>query len=128
MKKIYSIFTLILLLTALGCSSSDNNEGVMVPDPTDDGNNGNDPDPGSISYAADIRPIIQSNCVSCHGDPPTNSAPMKLTTLDDLKDAAENRGLLGRLNSSTNPMPPSGMLPAATRKLIEDWIDLGFPE
>ncbi len=90
----------------------------------DDG--GSDPEP--VSFAADIEPILQANCVSCHDDPPTQNAPMPLLTLEQVADAVNNRNLLGRVNSTNRPMPPSGRMPLATRQLIEDWIDLGLPE
>lgn len=119
---------LALLLAA--CSGGDTNEGVMeTPPPSNNpGDGNNDPPPGPISYQEDIRIIIQSNCTSCHSDPPTQDAPMALTTYEAVRSAVNNRGLLTRINSTTSPMPPTGRLPAATRQIIEDWVDLGFAE
>jgi hypothetical protein len=114
-----------------GCSSSDTNEGVMAPPDSTNNPPDNDDDntpPSPVSWEADIRVIIQNNCTTCHSDPPRNDAPMSLVTYDDVRNAVENRGLLGRINSTTSPMPPTGRLPAATRQLIEDWADLGFEE
>jgi hypothetical protein len=127
--------TLLVICTILflaSCSSGDNNEGVMDPrvgtnDPPDTEGDNNTP-PSSVSWQADIRLIIQNNCTTCHNDPPVNQAPMSLITYDDVRNAVENRGLLGRINSSSSPMPPTGRLPAGTRQLIEDWADLGFEE
>lgn len=123
------ILMLSLLLLA-GCSSSDTTEGTMEPE-----NNSQYPDdnsaatnPGAVTYSGDIRPIIQSNCTSCHSNPPTQNAPMSLTILAEVRSAINNRGLLSRINSTTNPMPPTGRLPSETRQLIADWADLGFPE
>lgn len=130
MKKVNNLILVGILSFITSCSSSDTSEGVMEPrDNTENPNNGGDPpDTGPVSYAEDIRGILQANCTSCHGNPPTQNAPMSLTTLDLVRSAVNNRGLLTRINSTTNPMPPTGLLPAATRQLLEDWVDLGFPE
>lgn len=107
----------------MSCSKSDNSEGTTMDD-LDAG----DPNPVALSYQNDIRPIIQGNCVACHGNPPTNNAPMSLTSLTLVQSAVENRGLLNRINNTTNPMPPDGLMPMSARQMIEDWVDQGFPE
>lgn len=131
MKKITQLLLLCLLAGAVSCSKG----GDSDPDPNPPTNNnggdsgGNEtPDTGTLSYASDIRTIFSSNCTSCHGNPPTQNAPMSLTTLEEVMDAINNRGLLGRINNTANPMPPTGLLPSATRQRIEDWADQGFPE
>ncbi|NND16202.1 MAG: hypothetical protein HKN89_07740 [Eudoraea sp.] len=118
MKKllIFSVFCGMLIAS---CSSSDDSA---------DMNNNNNNSNNELTYVGTIRSIINSNCTSCHSDPPTNNAPMPLTTYNDVRGAVETRNLLGRINSTTNPMPPTGQLPAGTRQLIEDWVDLGMPE
>ncbi len=117
MKNLLSIFIFTgLLLTS--CSSSDDSAEM-----DNNNNNGNE-----LTYVGTIRSIINSNCTGCHGNPPTNNAPMPLTTYLEVRSAVETRNLLGRINSSTNPMPPTGQLPTGTRQLIEDWVDLGMPE
>lgn len=117
MKKLLSIFVFIGLLLA-SCSSSDDGGEIIIDDPNNN----------ELTYVGTIRSIINSNCTSCHGNPPTNNAPMPLTTYNEVRGAVETRNLLGRINSSTNPMPPTGQLPSGTRQLIEDWVDLGMPE
>lgn len=128
MKTLYLFCFLLVLIPLTSCSSSDNSEGVMeIPgDNNDDG--GNEPNPAPVSYSGDIQPIIRSNCTSCHGNPPTNNAPMSLLSLEDVQNAITNRRLLTRINSTSAPMPPTGLLPRSSRQLIEDWADLGFPE
>jgi hypothetical protein len=129
MKKFKNLIMVGLLIFALGCSGSDNNEGLMDPPENNNPDNGdNEPMPGTVTYQDDISVIVQSNCTSCHSNPPTQNAPMSLTTYNDVRDAVENRGLLSRINSTTSPMPPTGRLPSATRQLFEDWADLEFPE
>ncbi len=120
MKKVKSVLLIGALVWAMGCSKSDNSEGAPMDDPNDD--------PTALSYQSDIRPIIQGNCLSCHGNPPTNNAPMSLTSLSLVRSAIETRGLLSRINSTTNPMPPDGLMPQSARALIAEWADQGFPE
>jgi len=119
MKQLNNLIRLGLLILAVSCSSGDNNEGVMNPPDNNPEDGNNDPVPGSVTYQEDIRIIVQSNCTSCHSNPPT---------YDDVRNAVNDRGLLSRINSSTAPMPPTGRLPLATRRIFEDWVDLGFPE
>ena len=123
------VLVLALLLLA-SCSSSDTSEGVMEPrnNSQNPGDDSPTPNTGSVTYTDDIRLVMQSNCTSCHSNPPTQNAPMPLTTLSEVMSAINSRGLLSRINSTSNPMPPTGRLPAATRQLIADWADLGFPE
>ncbi len=124
MKKILNLGLLLLISGLMGCSSSDNSEGV----PLDDPNNNGGANAMDLTYTSDIRPIIQANCLSCHGNPPTNNAPMSLTTYALVKSAVETRGLVNRINSSVNPMPPDGRMPSVTRQMITDWVNQGFPE
>ncbi|MEY8020986.1 hypothetical protein AB8P51_09155 [Muriicola sp. SD30] len=114
------LFAFVFLVFA--CSKSDNSEGVMN-DPDNE-----DPEATTLSYQNDVRPIIQGNCLSCHGNPPTNNAPMSLTSLSLVQSAIENRNLLSRINNTTNPMPPDGLMPQNARQLIADWANQGFPE
>ena len=116
MKKSLTILAVLGLI--LASCSSDND------DPEPDNNMGN----MDITYTASIRGIMTANCTGCHGDPPTQGAPMSLTTYNDVRGAVETRNLLARINSTTNPMPPTGLMPSNTRQIIEDWVDLGMPE
>jgi len=116
MKKLLGVLTVLgIFLTSC---SNDSNE----PEP--DNNMGN----SQITYVGNIRGIIASNCTSCHGDPPTQGAPMSLTTYNDVRGAVETRNLIARIKSTTNPMPPTGLMQNDIRQLIEDWVDLGMPE
>lgn len=124
MKKYMKLGLILLLSGVMGCSSSDNSEGA----PEEETNNNGGGNAMDLTYTADIRPIIQANCLSCHGNPPTNNAPMSLTTYSLVKSAVENRGLVNRINSSVNPMPPDGRMPVATRQMITDWVNQGLPE
>lgn len=119
MKKFSLLLGFSLILFLAACSKS-GDDSEMDPD--------QDPLGNAINYQDNIRPIITANCVSCHGNPPTNGAPMSLTTYNAVRSAVETRGLLSRINSTTNPMPPNGRMPASTIQIIEDWADQGFLE
>jgi mono/diheme cytochrome c family protein len=81
-----------------------------------------------ITYNANIKPLIDSNCLSCHSDPPRNGAPFPLTNFEQVSVSAENGSLLSALNKQTGEtgaMPPSGRLPQPTIDLIAQWIEDG---
>ena len=115
-KNYIYVFAISILL--FNCSSGD--EPMTQPDP--------DPNPMGVTYNANVRAIINSNCTSCHGDPTTNNAPMSLTTYSQVKSAVESRGLIGRINNASNPMPQNGLMSQANRDLIQQWVDGGFLE
>ncbi len=133
MKKIETLTALLFLAVSLSCSSGgddpepQNTTPVDNPDPGT-GDTPDDTEPDALSYQSDIQPIFSSNCTSCHGDPPTQNAPMSMVTLEQIQEAVENRGLLDRINNNANPMPPTGLLPLSTRELIEEWVEQGYPE
>jgi len=111
---------IFLLLIWTGCSNSDNND--MVPDPPPPP----PPPSGEITYTNSIKAIVSSKCLSCHGSTPTNDAPMSLTTYTMVKEAAENRNLIGLVENGT--MPKTGSLTTAQIKLFTDWKSDGYLE
>ena len=109
---------MLALLFVAGCASDTQEDLIPIePEP-----------PALISYATHIRPVINNACVSCHSDPPINGAPNALTTYTQVRFAVENENLIQRMNNESAPMPPSGLLPKATRDLVQQWIDDGFQE
>jgi uncharacterized membrane protein len=108
-----SIYVFLIATLLLNCSSSDD----PITNPT-----------GKITYNANIKSIINNNCTSCHGSPTTNGAPMSLTTYSLVKSAVETRGLIDRINNTSNPMPQSGLMTQATRDLIQQWVNDGLLE
>lgn len=75
-----------------------------------------------VSYANQIRPILDTNCQRspCHG---SNGNIPTFETYDNVKDNAN--GIKFRTGNGT--MPPSGPLPTAEVQLIADWVDQGAP-
>lgn len=86
----------------------------------------------TTKYTQNVKPIIDNNCISCHGAIPSNGAPMSLVTYAQVKDAIQNRGLLDRISRTQGApgmMPNLGTrLPQATIDLIIDWNTDGLLE
>jgi uncharacterized membrane protein len=89
--------------------------------------NGNIDPQLEITYEANVKQIINGNCISCHsGTSPQGN--LLLTTYDNVKNVGESGKLITRMNSTSNPMPPSGILPSSTRNVIDKWKEDGFLE
>ena len=114
MKKLLFLPILLLLFIVASCSSGSEDEVIIKP-PT-----GND-----VTYAGNVKVIIDSNCLNCHTDPLANGAPMPLLTLANVQEAVQNRGLIGRVESGN--MPQGGTpLTAPQVQTIKDWQTGGF--
>lgn len=90
----------------------------------------NTPVSGTVSYAQNVKSIMDANCIQCHGAIPTNGAPMSLTTYDNVKQAVLNRGLLNRINRQMGDgllMPQGGpKLPQNKIDVVQVWQSQGF--
>ncbi|WP_370478228.1 hypothetical protein [Tamlana flava] len=116
------IYPVIMALMIFGCSSSSTED-------LNDQNPNPDPNPiTKVTYDADIKSIISSRCIGCHGNPPTQGAPFSLTTYNDVKSRVA--GIISRIKSSSNPMPPAPNSPLtpAQIELIEKWQADGLLE
>ncbi|WP_428224656.1 hypothetical protein [Flavobacterium sp.] len=111
MKKICSLFLLSLVI--LSCSKD--SESSITPTPSTPPSTD-----GKSHYLSDVAPIISNRCTGCHGNTPSNGAPMSLTTLDAVKEAIQNRGLISRINL---PQGDPGMMPKNGTKLSQSDID-----
>ena len=72
----------------------------------------------------DIKPLFETKCFNCHGDPPT-SAPFSLVNYTDvIKPSASGVPIfersLARMEADT--MPPWGGNTEDEKKLVADWI------
>lgn len=124
MKKLTFLAFIVLTTLLMNCSSdSAPSETTSNPDPT------TNPDPTnntSVTYNGNIAGVMSANCTSCHGDPVSQGAPMSLTTYSQVKSYIDI--IIARVNSSTNPMPPAGLMPTNTRNLFQQWKDGGLLE
>ena len=86
------------------------------------------------SLPCDIAPIVEKYCTSCHGDPPSSSAPNSLLTVDQWKapsasepSKSEGQVSVERMASTIIPMPPTGTMDPAEIQTIADWVSAGMP-
>ena len=86
--------------------------------------------PETVTYTNDVKPIIDDNCIMCHQSPPLNGAPMSMLDYAKVKEAVQNRGLVGRISKpqgDPDMMPFGGTrLPQAKIDIIIKWRDQGF--
>lgn len=87
------------------------------------------PAPVSITYTANVKSIIDQSCATsgCH-NATSNTQNLTLETYTQVKNAFQNRNALGRMESTTNPMPPTGNLPNTSIQMIKNWRDQGYLE
>jgi uncharacterized membrane protein len=121
--KIEKVFALIILAFLIANCSSES-ESDIAPSPN--------PIPGSITYTNSIKSIINNNCISCHGNKPTNGASVSLDTYARVKSATENNGLIDRISraqGTAGMMPQNGTrLPQNTIDIIINWKNNGYLE
>ena len=114
MKKLSILIILVILLSNCTSVSPDD---LTLPTPT------------VVSYTANVKTIIDQSCATsgCHNTT-SNTAGLTLVTFTQVKNAFINRNALGRMESTTNPMPPSGNLPSNSIQIIKNWRDQGYLE
>ncbi len=128
MKSILKKFLVIFIaLLCFNCGSDDSNEPDMGGDPDPPVNP--DPIPGkTTTYEADVKAIMDAQCIRCHTSPPLEGAPFPLRTYQETLIGI-NRGLVDRMDKDDrNIMPPSGRLPQETIDIILDWDADGLLE
>lgn len=80
-----------------------------------------------VKFFPDVANIASNNCIQCHsGAAP--AAGLDYTTYNDFRLAHEAGLMWPRVTSTTDPMPPSGMLPATDLQKIQKWAEDGYPE
>ena len=125
MKKLIALAILLAAFTS--CSDSDTYEDVETPPGT--GTPGTDP-VTTISYAKNVKSIIDGNCIGCH-QAGRSASFRPLTTYAEVKAAVENAGLLGRIqlqNGEQGIMPQGGRMSQANIDLIVKWNTDGLKE
>lgn len=91
--------------------------------------------PARIDFVQDVQPILQANCVSCHGATKQSgamrldrkSSALKAHSRRVVPGSSEN-SLLFHRTSGTDfgpQMPPTGELRPEQIKTLEDWINQG---
>ena len=72
-------------------------------------------------YTQNIKPIIDNNCVVCHGKSPSAGAQTPLVTYNQVKASILNNGLIDRVSRMQGA---SGMMPYQGSRLPQTTIDL----
>ncbi len=79
------------------------------------------------SYTARLAPIINNNCVSCHG--PGESPDLStFTDVDTWKEEITCRVVEGVTCSLGAKMPPSGNLSTCDVEAFQRWQQNGYPQ
>ncbi|GAA4281138.1 hypothetical protein [Gaetbulibacter aestuarii] len=77
------------------------------------------PLPNLVTYVKDVKPIMDNNCINCHGTTPINGANVSLVTYNQVKSAVQNNSLISRINATD----PGNLMPQGGPKLPQNLID-----
>ncbi|CAM1365108.1 hypothetical protein [Tenacibaculum xiamenense] len=118
-KLIQSTIALLMSIFLLSCSSAE----ISDPDTTPV-----DPPSEKTTYEKDVKTLINNSCATsaCH-DSDNPQAGLPLTNYTQVRNAAENGNLINRINSSSNPMPPTGQN-STIITIINQWKNDGYLE
>ena len=132
MKRVFfflSAMVLVYSLTLVSCSK-DNEKNLTNPgggtDTTGTGGGGSC-DTVNMKYAANVQPIISSNCYGCHGNGNV-SGGVSLDSYSKLKTQVDNGNLIGTITHANGyPAMPQGgaKLSDCNINVIKDWIARG---
>ncbi len=125
MKKVTIFLVAIGCILMLSCEPntySEIEQPVATPTPTTTAT----PTPTSVNktYTTDIKPIVTTNCTSCHSS--GGQSPV-LTTYTQVKNAASTGKLLCTIQAlNCKIMPPGGKMSQANIDLILLWKTQGY--
>jgi hypothetical protein len=115
MKKLFSA----LLILSIVFSCSKNNEQNLGGANTCNSTN--------MTFTTDIKPILQNNCFSCHGNGLSQNG-INFDTYAGVKAVADNGKLVGAITHAAGflPMPQSApKLSDCNINKIKDWVNRG---
>jgi mono/diheme cytochrome c family protein len=127
MKKFFVSSSIISLLF-IGCAKT--NEETLLKNSI--GNSGGSVpgcDTVDMKYAANILPILQANCYSCHGNGNAEGG-VSLGSYNQVKQRATSQSLIGVItHASGYPAMPKGMpkLSDCNINKIKGWVGRGAP-
>lgn len=128
MKGSKFLAALLILISVIGCAY-DSEDDLIALEPDETQNPDEDVTESDLTYQADIRPFIESNCISCHSSPPRNGAPFALVNYDQVSGFSDAiLRAISRQTGEAAAMPPAGRLPQNTIDQFEEWIENGMPE
>jgi PBP1b-binding outer membrane lipoprotein LpoB len=125
MKKLFSISILAAIVIA-ACTKenyeNDHPKVKVIPPPT----NPNTPAAidtckDSVKYSVHIKRIMKNDCAisGCHDGISKSNFNDYNTVLGD------TAGIIDRMNNSSNPMPPTGLLDACKIGKVKAWVKAG---
>jgi hypothetical protein len=124
MKRFFFCLSLSALAILVSCSKD--NETDVDNNPGTGGTNGCDTT--SMTFSANVKPILETNCYGCHSNANFSISGVKLEDHADVKLRAEAGSLLGTISHATGypPMPQGGAkLSACNINKIRAWINQG---
>lgn len=126
MKKVLTALSIMSIILT-GCSKTD--EETLSKSTGGTGGTPTGCDTVNMKYAANIQPIIQANCYSCHGNGLSQNG-VSLDSYTKLKQQASSGTLMGVItHASGYPGMPYNLpkLSDCDINKIKDWIDRGTP-
>lgn len=115
-KNLYLLIALTFILLA-SCTEEDS---ISLSDPNQNQNT------GTVTYTANVKSIIDSNCISCHGA----SNPSAGFNISNYANAKNNiNSIINRADLQTGQpgiMPPSGRMSASKIQILKDWQTQGL--
>lgn len=124
------ISTVFVCMLLYSCTKSSMDEGNN--NPPDPQNGPNPCDTVNMKYAANVVPILQANCYSCHGaNSNSGSFGIVLEGYGNIKPYAESGTLIGVISHAEGfiPMPQSGpKLSECDINKIRSWIENGMQD
>ena len=127
MKSKKICFALFFGALIFSCSNTSGDDLIPQDQQPTNQPTGQNPNPSEkVTYTNTIQGIMANNCTACHGNPRSGGAPTSYTTYSQVKNDI-NR-IIHSINSTSNPMPPSGLMPSQTRNLVQQWKNDGLLE
>lgn len=127
----YLLLTLLAILT-FSCEYNSVDDLIPVEPVADDPVDPDDPVdmPMLVSHAAEVAPIFNSQCVSCHsGQFPSGGVAYGTYELN--RAGVENGAVLDRIQRMAGDpqvMPLSGPMPQATIDIVVQWAADGYQQ
>jgi len=81
-------------------------------------------DTNIFTFSGAVLPIIQPYCSGCHSGA-TPSGGISLQNYSDIVSAVNSDNLYAKITSTSDPMPPSGLMETCKVRQIKKWIDAG---
>lgn len=127
MRKLFLFLSVALLISIVIFSCSKKSEDLVSQNSGVGTGGATSCDTVNMTYSTNIKPILQSNCYSCHGNGQINGG-VTLDTYAGVKTVADNGKLIGVITHAAGfPAMPQGgaKLSDCNINKIRDWINRG---